>query len=53
MIREKRGPKIKYILKAIKTQLIQILFFPIHSNVIPFVCVFTSFINVQERFSKT
>ena len=36
-------------LKQLKTQLIQILFFPIQSNVIPFVHVFTSFPNEQER----
>ena len=40
-------------LKPLKTQLIQILFFPVHSNVCPFICVFTSFPNVQERLSKT
>ena len=40
-------------LKPLKTQLIQILFFPIHSKVIPFVYVFTGFRNIQERFSKT
>ena len=40
-------------LNSLKTQLIQILFFRIHSNVIQFDCVFTSFPNVQERFSKT
>ena len=39
-------------LKPLKTQLIQILFLPIHSNVIPFVYVLTSFPNWQERFSK-
>ena len=42
-----------FILKAIKTQLIQILFFPMHSNVISFSCVFTIFPYVQERFNKT
>ena len=42
-----------HILKAIKTQLIEILFFPIYSHVTPFVWVFTNYPNVQERFSKT
>ena len=40
-------------LKPLNTQLIQILFFPVHIKVSPFICVFTSFPNVQERFSKT
>ena len=39
-------------LKPLKTQLIQILFFPIQSNVIPIFYEFTSFPYVQERFSK-
>ena len=29
------------------------LLFPVHSKVIPFICVFTSFPNAQESFSKT
>ena len=45
--------KLLIYLKPLKTQLTQILFFPVHSKVIPFICVFTSFLNVQERFSKT
>ena len=47
------GMSANIYLKPLKMQLIQIIFFPVHINLIPFICVFTSLPNIQERFSKT